>query len=399
VYLCAHKLDGNTYCIKKIRITGRREEDPSRMIKKTIRAIREARCLSRLSHPNVIRYYNSWLELTSPEAQIAHKLKPPTKQNDSPVELFTESSNSVSGLRFESMSFIGDTSSASSDFDIQPASTQALIRLPPPYAHASASDDDRSSDFSGSSSEEEDSRDLSGHIASQLALIDSASTHFDITLYLQMESCLEFTLSNVLKEMRDGSKQVPLIDRVQCMCEVAEALQHTHLSGIVHRDIKPDNIFFKWPRSAKLADFGLSKESANDAVMDEIIKFSGSGEGSGSDVGDSPSLTALSDQELTTSCGTVSCVTQSIFRKSFCFCLIICGRYAAPEQLASHVATTHADVFSFGIVLAEMMHPCGSFMEREQVHGMSLSRNAVRPAPLISFMSAVHQPTSQRSCS
>lgn len=32
-----------------------------------------------------------------------------------------------------------------------------------------------------------------------------------------------------------------------------------------------------------------------------------------------------------------------------------------------HVATTHADVFSFGIVLAEMIHPCGSFMEREQV--------------------------------
>lgn len=32
-----------------------------------------------------------------------------------------------------------------------------------------------------------------------------------------------------------------------------------------------------------------------------------------------------------------------------------------------HVATTHADVFSYGIVLAEMIHPCSSFMEREQV--------------------------------
>ncbi len=33
-----------------------------------------------------------------------------------------------------------------------------------------------------------------------------------------------------------------------------------------------------------------------------------------------------------------------------------------------HVATTHADVFSFGIVLAEMIHPGSTFMEREQVH-------------------------------
>jgi hypothetical protein len=46
---------------------------------------------------------------------------------------------------------------------------------------------------------------------------------------------------------------------------------------------------------------------------------------------------------------------------------VVVFRYAAPEQLTRHVATTHADVFSFGVVLAEMIHPCGSFMEREQV--------------------------------
>jgi serine/threonine protein kinase len=326
VYLCIHKLDGNAYCIKKVRIMGPRESDQSRMIKKIFRAIREARCLSQMSHPNVIRYYNSWLEFTSPEISgttvpakastdnpIARKLGSPTKQKDAPVELTLESSDSsgmlkvagrssslTGGLRFESMEFIGDTDSTG-DFDNLPTCTQALVRLQPTHTHTSASSFDSDSlELSTSSSEDGDSRELSDHVASQLALIDSASAKFDITLYLQMESCQEFTLATLIGLMRDG-RNVPIIDRVHCMYELAEALQHAHLSGIVHRDVKPDNIFFKFPGSVKLADFGLSKESANDPVMDEIIKFSGDGIGS-----DSPSLSALSDQELTTSCGTVS---------------------------------------------------------------------------------------------
>ena len=60
----------------------------------------------------------------------------------------------------------------------------------------------------------------------------------------------------------------------------------------------------------KLADFGLSKESADDPVLDEIIKFSGVGEdvvGIGSNGSNSPSLSALLfDDQLTTSVGTVS---------------------------------------------------------------------------------------------
>jgi len=56
-----------------IRIAGQVDADRTRMIKKIGRAMREARCLSLLSHPNVIRYYSCWMEYTSPEAHDSPK--------------------------------------------------------------------------------------------------------------------------------------------------------------------------------------------------------------------------------------------------------------------------------------------------------------------------------------
>ena len=335
VFLSVHKVDGNTYCIKKVRITGPCEADQAKMIKKIGRAMREARCLSQLSHPNVIRYYNSWLEFTSSEnpadsaafsqTPIAHQLphlSSPTKQKEAPVEVTAESSEKSpqpnvagrlslqSGPRFESMEFIGDTSAVSADdIDFQSNRNQDLIRPQISNRSASASSYESNNDCSASSSDDEESHELSD-VASQLVRMDSASSNFDLTLYLQMEACrIEFTLADLIRLIREGHG-VPIVDRIRCMCELAEALQHIHLSGIVHRDVKPDNIFFKFPNSVKLADFGLSKESADDPVLDEIIKFSGVGEdvvGIGSNGSNSPSLSALLfDDQLTTSVGTVS---------------------------------------------------------------------------------------------
>ena len=43
-----------------------------------------------------------------------------------------------------------------------------------------------------------------------------------------------------------------------CM-QVAKALQHMHARGVVHGDVKPDNIFTAADSTFKLGDFGLAR--------------------------------------------------------------------------------------------------------------------------------------------
>lgn len=56
-----------------------------------------------------------------------------------------------------------------------------------------------------------------------------------------------------------------------CALQVAEALQHLHARGIMHMDVKPDNIYTAGGRTYKLGDFGLAtcRGSSGQAQLQE----------------------------------------------------------------------------------------------------------------------------------
>ncbi len=61
-----------------------------------------------------------------------------------------------------------------------------------------------------------------------------------------------------LRERLAQHGELPIADAVKILCEVVDALAHAHEQGVVHRDIKPDNVMLSG-RHALVTDFGVAK--------------------------------------------------------------------------------------------------------------------------------------------
>jgi hypothetical protein len=78
-----------------------------------------------------------------------------------------------------------------------------------------------------------------------------------------------------LRERLSREGPLPVNDAVLVLHDVCEALSHAHQRGIVHRDIKPDNILFSG-RHAMVSDFGIARavsEAAEVAIYGHGLSF------------------------------------------------------------------------------------------------------------------------------
>ena len=80
--------------------------------------------------------------------------------------------------------------------------------------------------------------------------------------YLTMELLEGRDLAEHLRE----NNTLPLVDTLRIGLQVCDALTQAHRSGVVHRDIKPQNIFIDEQGQVKLMDFGISRSAALDTM-------------------------------------------------------------------------------------------------------------------------------------
>lgn len=75
---------------------------------------------------------------------------------------------------------------------------------------------------------------------------------------------MEFVQGRELKECFETNERFRMADIVRIMSQILNALDYSHRQGVIHRDVKPANIFLLSDGSVKVADFGIAHiESSN----------------------------------------------------------------------------------------------------------------------------------------
>ncbi|XP_012935952.1 eIF-2-alpha kinase GCN2 isoform X1 [Aplysia californica] len=370
-----NKLDGRFYAIKRIPLNPK-----SKMFNKKM--TREVKLLSRLSHENVVRYYCSWIEVSDdpihsessssytastqpPEVPLASKraphivrsipltrtpvLKAGVKSANSSFDPVGDVEHLVPRAGDESVEWLTsfdkgvNTLFDSSSDEEDEADVFGLSFLP----KGDASDDSIVFDTDEKDSTAESHAQNATSVEPNTPNTQEAEMEPDeLTvkiLYIQMEYCEKSTLRSCI----DSGLSLDM-DRVwRLFREIIEGLVHIHGQGMIHRDLKPVNIFLDSQDHVKIGDFGLATTDIlvkQGALMDLTLP-------SPHEVALNLSHSASGEGNLTGKVGTALYVSPEVMEGG--------GKVRYDQKV---------DIYSLGIIFFEMCHkslPTG--MERVKI--------------------------------
>ncbi|KAI5862893.1 serine/threonine-protein kinase gcn2 [Durotheca rogersii] len=307
------KLDGQIYAIKKI--TQRSQASLSAVLK-------EVRLLSQLSHPAVVRYYNTWLE-EIPDL-------PDTDEDTSTEDANTDSKQTASqGIDIQFAPSAGGL-----DFI---SSSHPNIEFGYDESDAEDNEDTDEDADEDADEDEDDESDVNSVIArsaedegtgptAPLGKVKSNTRQFGTIMYISMEYCEKRTLRDLIqRHLYKENDEVWRLFR-----QILEGLAHIHGLNIIHRDLKPENIFISLGpdgvNNVKIGDFGLA--TAGQFAAEKFTAAS------------------LDSGDLTRSIGT--------------------SYYVAPEvrRAGGGSYTSKVDMYSLGVIFFEMCYHPVVGMER-----------------------------------
>src|SRR6266567_5840516 len=137
---------------------------------------------------------------------------------------------------------------------------------------------------------------------------------------------MQYVGGGTLREMLRSQGQIEPHKAIRYAIQMARALHHAHQHGIVHRDVKPQNMLISSsdPDELLLSDFGIAKILAQSSSQETLLSTNARAMSS------DPSLTSI-DQMVGT------------------------AEYMAPEQINRQAIDARTDVYALGIVLFQML--------------------------------------------
>jgi serine/threonine protein kinase len=171
---------------------------------------------------------------------------------------------------------------------------------------------------------------------------------------------MEFLEGQSLRD-RIAGKPLPIAELMDRAVQICDALKAAHAKGIVHRDIKPGNIFITAGGQIKILDFGLAKRSGEASAV--------------------PKATVSAAEEQTVATGIGITVTRP---------RSITGTFAylSPEQALGEEVDTRTDIYSLGVVLYQMATARLTFVAEtsEELIAAILYQTPVKPSAITLYL-------------
>ncbi|KAK6515584.1 hypothetical protein TWF506_007913 [Arthrobotrys conoides] len=264
VWSCKNLLDGEVYAIKKIIITepflrAARIVDEKAREKAFAELHHEVKVLAKLDHPNIVRYYGSWMERMSQNQfeRVKTELCPDTSELEDYTEDRTWDSNvsdETSGRKYSEQ----ESSNDESEDDDSDDDSEEQENSQPEYSDGDESGGDGNFEYvshpslMGDNDEDTDGRLVQREIG-QLSLMPAQpSSHVHI-LSIQMAQ-YSLSLDDLINTPRDNNSPPKVFDfkytfhpkiATHVMLRIVDAVEYMHHHNLVHRDLKPANIFLK----------------------------------------------------------------------------------------------------------------------------------------------------------
>ncbi|XP_048457811.1 eIF-2-alpha kinase GCN2-like isoform X1 [Rhincodon typus] len=319
VYKVFRSLEERTYAVKCIHLPHSKKCAESAFLN-------EVKILSKLNHRNVVHYHDAWIEemeqLVTAEWIDEAQSDPCDSSYDAILATAPPPcSNSVEWTDSNTTNYTGDV-------DDQ-ASVSPVTKHKCPAGVAKRSE-------MGST--------VSEHINEVQASAQNALKHPDDKhlkklrfLFIKMDFC-KMTLEKWIEN--HGHAGSNFKSCLKIIKEMLQGLRYIHSQGVIHRDLKPGNIFIDQDGSVKIGDFGLSRfctsqRCAEHKAFTYVNKIDQQMELS------AVSLPVLDSGKLTANIGTYG--------------------YLAPEVKTNHHKATYdskADMYSFGMVILDMLFQC-----------------------------------------